>query len=680
MHYDAAVGSDFGGIGSLVLTLRLESSIDIVERELRARAFNDDRIMRLSSAFLNLPTEDFEKGLDIAVGEIASLETVTRVSVWRTDGDRMVRRSCWESSIKAPTFPLPERVRRDDFATLKRAAEGKDTLLMEPWRYGPEFETEREAYRISGVTSCLVSPMMAGEEFVGTVMIETTLQEEFGAVDIGAVHSACAILAEAFLRNDAERLLARQARVDRVTGLSNRWAFDVDLECALEELRSDGMDGLALAVIDLDRFKAVNDTFGHAIGDHLLAEVAHRLRHQADDRTTLARLGGDEILVLVQHVDGPDEAYEVLEHLLEVFRVPFNLPSGALALTASAGLAHTADGDTEMGELMARADVAMYQVKATGGDAVTIADRDSHIERSQRLRREADLQRAIQAGTLWVHYQPEVELATGRLLGAEALIRWQHPHSGLMTAAEFIPLIESTALIETVGRQVLREACKAASRWRGRVVGDDFLIRVNVAARQLRQERFVQEVGDALADADLPPSALCLELTESTLLTDPTVAVERFGQLRSLGVGLAIDDFGIGYSSFLQLRSLPLSALKIDRSFVTDLPAKSHRSGDRVDHARPGRRARPHGHRRGCRDRRTTCRVGRTGLSRRARVSARSSHAGQGFRRAGLLGRPVFSARSRGQHGDGVTDPGGARRGDRAVDAEVRTVLRGDRL
>ncbi len=576
VRYDAAVGPDFGDLGSLVLTLRPEADLDLAERELRARALNDERIIRLSSAFLNLPTEDFDAGLQVAVAELASLEDVTRVSVWRSSGDRVVRQASWAAPIGAPSVPLARRMRIRDFASLIAATKGRDTLLHEPWRHGPDYQAERDLFQSANTTCCLISPMSARDEFVGIIMVESTLTQDFGATHFAATQSASAILAEAFLRNDVERRLATQALTDRVTGMANRWAFDVELECALDDLQDGALKSVTLGIVDLDRFKVVNDSHGHAMGDRLLFEVAERLRARAGDEATLARLGGDEFLVLMTDVGGPDDALRAMEHLMEPLDMPFDLSGGAVALTVSGGVAHTTDGDTEPSELMSKADVAMYQVKSRGGDGIELSDPDAHRARSARLRLETELRRLIDEGGLEVHYQPEYELATNRLIGAEALARWEHPHHGLLAASEFIPLAEASGLIARLGRQVLVRACRTVAEWcRERDDDDPFLLRVNVASRQLRQKDFVDQVADVLADAELPAARLCLELTESTLLTDPLVAAERFSQLRELGVGLAIDDFGTGFSSYLQLRSLPLTALKIDRSFVTELP-QSH--------------------------------------------------------------------------------------------------------
>lgn len=572
IRYDAAIGQNFGSIGSLIVTLRLESSTGVAERELRARTLNMDRIVRISSAFLHLPTEDFDKGIDIAIDEVASLEDVTRVSVWRFVGNQVVRRAFWQAAAGAPSVPLADRIRMTEFVSLQRAAEGEDTYLNEPWTHGPEYAAERGMFLAAGSTAALISPMSAGGAFVGIVMVETTTISGFSAIHLDAVHSACAVLAEAFLRHDVEQRLAEQALTDRVTGLANRWAFDAELERGLSDLTAGQSQGLALAILDLDRFKVVNDTFGHAAGDQLLVDVARRLQHGAPRGTMLARLGGDELLVLVENVPTPDDSLRIVEDLVQCLAIPFDLPAGAISLTVSGGVAHTTDGSVGVGELMRLADIALYRMKGLGGDALALANPDTHRPRSHRLRRESELHEAVQHQKLSVHFQPEFDLRSGDLVGAEALVRWDHPIDGLLAAGEFVPLAEASGLIDAMGRQVLRMACEQAVPWCKRLGTRPFVLRVNVAARQLRNDDFVEQIEDTLVDTGLDPTALCLELTESTLLTDPAVAAVRFGALRALGIGLAVDDFGTGYSSYLQLRSLPLTALKIDQSFVSGLP------------------------------------------------------------------------------------------------------------
>ncbi len=575
VRYDAAIGQDFGAIGSLVLTLRLESSVSVAERALRTRVLNDDRIVRLSSAFLHLPADEFDKGLDVAMAELGSLESVLRASVWQAEGDRVVRRAYWQAPASLPTLPLSERARVDDFGSLRRARAGQETFLFLPWQHGPEFDGERALFDEAGITSVLVEPIIAGDTFVGALLLENTLGDEFGATHFSAARSACAVLAEAFTRHEVEDRLAVQARTDRVTGLANRWAFDAELDRALSDLAAGSTSGVALAIVDLDRFKVVNDTYGHGVGDQLLHDVADRLVDASSPRTMLARLGGDELLVLVEDVATADAAHRAVEELLDALVAPFDVSEGVLAVTVSAGVVHTTDPTDDVDVLMRAADLAQYRAKSIGGDAVLLADVATTRAQSVRLRRETELREAVDRGQLVVHYQGEFDLVTGALVGAEALVRWPHPTDGLLAAGEFVPLAEASGLINELGRQVLREACRDVASWQQSGGNVPFTLRVNLSARQVRQPDLVDQVGDALADCGLDPSVMCVELTESTLLADPVGAAAHFDALRELGVGLAIDDFGTGYSSLLQLRSLPLTALKIDQSFVAGLAASA---------------------------------------------------------------------------------------------------------
>ncbi len=528
VRYDAAIGQDFGAIGSLLLTLRLESSVSIAERALRTRVLNDDRLVRLSSAFVHLSTDDFDKGLDAAMAELGSLESVLRASVWRAEGDRLVCRAWWQAPANVPTRPLAERVRIDDYASLRRARAGQETFLYLPWQHGAAFDGERALFDEAGVTSVLIEPITAGDEFVGVLLLENTLGDEFGATHFSAARSACAVLAGAFVRHEVEVRLAVQARTDRVTGLANRWAFDDELNRALSDLSAGKQSGMALAIVDLDRFKVVNDTFGHAVGDRLLHDVAARLVGHAPPRTMLARLGGDELLVLVEDVATADAGHRAVETLLDALVAPFDVGEGVLAVTVSAGVVHTTDPAEEVDALMRAADLAQYRAKSIGGDAVLLADVVTTREQSVRLRRETELREAVDRHRLVVHYQGEFDLVSGALVGAEALVRWPHPTDGLLVAGEFVPLAEASGLIDELGRDVLRQACQDAAGWQRSRDSVPFTLRVNLSARQVRQPDLVDQVGDALADSGLDPAVLCVELTESTLLVDPAGAARHF--------------------------------------------------------------------------------------------------------------------------------------------------------
>ena len=326
----------------------------------------------------------------------------------------------------------------------------------------------------------------------------------------------------------------------------------------------------AVMFIDLDGFKDVNDTLGHAAGDQLLRAVSARLTTTLREMDTVGRLGGDEFVVLADggSVDvGPEL---VAERLLAVLSEPFHLDADALhplSISASIGIAI---GDRpSAGELLRDADIALYQAKASGKACFTVFDPDMQTAVQDRIYLQMDLQQALNEEQFFLVYQPVFELASGKVTGVEALIRWQHPLRGEIQPNEFIPLLEETGLINDVGRWVLREACLFASSW----PSDDMAlsVAVNVSARQLQVDQFVEDVRNALTDSGLDPNRLVLEITETAIIADLQATSQRLATIKKLGIRIAIDDFGTGYSSLAYLRELPVDTLKIDQAFVNAL-------------------------------------------------------------------------------------------------------------
>ncbi|WP_298803796.1 EAL domain-containing protein [uncultured Pseudokineococcus sp.] len=362
--------------------------------------------------------------------------------------------------------------------------------------------------------------------------------------------------------------ITRQAFYDQLTRLPNRALLLDRLERALARRDATGRS-TALLFVDLDRFKQVNDRYGHAVGDRVLAECAARVEGclRADD--TAARLGGDEFAVLLEDVTSEGHAVEVAERLVHAVSAPLRSLGIELGVGASVGVALAADGAGDAHALLGEADLAMYRAKAEGGGAVVVFHPSMHAERTDRLALEADLARAVDREELVLHYQPVVDLRDGRVLGAEALVRWQHPVRGLLGPDVFVPVAEATGDIAAVGRWVLREACRAAVRWR--VTAPSATVAVNVSPRQVADPGFVALVRDALRDARLPPEALVLEITESMLLPGGAPVLQRLEELAHADVSVAVDDFGTGYSSLSSLRRLPVDELKVDRSFVRDM-------------------------------------------------------------------------------------------------------------
>ncbi len=366
-----------------------------------------------------------------------------------------------------------------------------------------------------------------------------------------------------------EKQLTHQAFTDSLTGLPNRPLFKDRLQHAFAR-SSTSSSALAVYFLDLDGFKGVNDTLGHSAGDHLLIEVAARLRSLVRPIDTVARFGGDEFAVLVEGVpDGDGTA--LARRVCDAFEAPFVLGGDEVHVSVSIGIAYRDDPTVDAEQMLRNADLAMYQAKA-GPEGFAVYAPQMHEGLVARMRLEADLRKALAEDQFVVHYQPMMSMRTGEMTGVEALVRWQHPERGLIPPNDFIPLAEATGLIRPLGLWVLREACRQAVAWvtEGRTSGG-FKLSVNVSARQLQQEDLLEQVVGVLEETGMPGSALTLEMTESVLLDKGDETLTTLQALRALGIKLAIDDFGTGYSSLSYLHSFPVDILKIDRSFVERL-------------------------------------------------------------------------------------------------------------
>lgn len=580
VRYDARVGVEMGDLGSLVLTLHSPDARSHEVASLRQRLLVEDRLTRLATIVLHAPYERFEEALVEAASELGRLDWMGRVSVWTVDPvdpGRALRRAQWTAPVGGPRMGLSRQVLLDSSATLRSLRRGQEVHIDSRSVLSPELLShERRAFRALGLESALAVPLSIDEVFLGFLLLESATGDvAHDSLTTATARVAATFLAGALKRHAAEFRLAHQAHTDRVTGLGNRWAFEDALRQALAAVAAGTSVGFGLALVDLDRFKLVNDALGHAAGDQLLRKIATRLLGAVDNETVLGRLGGDELLVLLHNSATRADTQRRMDRLIGALNAPFDVAGHAMQVTASIGAVHVTDTLVGPGELLRRADVAMYRAKGLGGHTLEFDRPDSAGDDGASLRRELELRDAIRAGALTVHYQGEWDLSSGVLLGAEALVRWPHPSLGLLAAGEFVPLAEERGLVAELGWTVLREACRVALPWVSLREPDGFLLRVNVAADQLRDADFAQRVWAVLDELHFPPSGLCLELTESTLLADPRGSAVLFAQLRESGIGLAIDDFGTGYSSMLQLKRLPLSTLKIDRSFVGGLPDSS---------------------------------------------------------------------------------------------------------
>ncbi|MGE4221173.1 MAG: putative bifunctional diguanylate cyclase/phosphodiesterase [Alphaproteobacteria bacterium] len=370
-------------------------------------------------------------------------------------------------------------------------------------------------------------------------------------------------------RKEAERQIYLQANYDNLTGLPNRRLVMDRLNQALllaERKKTRG----CLLFLDLDRFKSINDTYGHAAGDDVLRTVGRRLRHCVRMTDTVGRLGGDEFVVILHEVgDGNTGAY-IAEKILYSLSEPFTLMSTEQFCVPSIGIVYFPDHGMQSDELLNRADVAMYHAKNGDGRHYAIFDSAMAERSAERVSLENDLHQAIAKNQLELFYQPKMDAGGKRLLGAEALLRWRHPEHGLVGPVEFVPLAEESGLIVPIGRWVLREACQQLARWRAE--GHDVpAVSVNVSARQFADRAFVNTVRNIVAEAGIEPGRLDLELTESIMTGDVELALATLQGLKNIGVTLSIDDFGTGYSSLAYLRNFPIDTLKIDQTFVRQM-------------------------------------------------------------------------------------------------------------
>jgi diguanylate cyclase (GGDEF)-like protein len=431
---------------------------------------------------------------------------------------------------------------------------------------GPDPAALNEEFAAAGIRAAIAAPFYLGGSVAGSLGVASRDERrEYGPRDhqVLLAFAECASLA--FNHARALDEAQHEAFHDGLTGLPNRSLFIDRLGHAIERGERSGAE-VGVLFCDLDGFKTVNDSLGHSAGDRLLVSVADRLRECLRSADTVARLGGDDFAVLLEELRGPGDAARAAQRILNALDAPFQLASREVYVTVSIGIA---TGTTDPDTLLRDADLAMYRAKSEGKGRYAMYEPALHTAIVERLELEVDLRRAIERGELELAYQPIFSLRSGAIESLEALARWRHPTRGVIPPARFIPLAEESGDIHALGAWVLREACQRAALWRARYPGFPGLqVSVNISSVQLREPRLVDEVAAALADAQLEPAGLALEITETVLIEDVEIASRRLEELKSLGVQIAVDDFGIGYSSLTYLQRFPLDSLKIERAFV----------------------------------------------------------------------------------------------------------------
>lgn len=423
-----------------------------------------------------------------------------------------------------------------------------------------------ETVRDQGASSCFAIPFFSNDQLDGILCLgfpdAVDLDDEAHATLEGFADR----LAVATAAEKKERLLQQQANFDALTGLPNRFLFKDRLERALIHARRERQT-IAVLFLDLDRFKTVNDTLGHSLGDRLLVEAAGRLARCIGENDSLARLGGDEFVILVSEETSINAVVHTARRILASFAQPFSLDEREVLVGTSIGIAIFPQDGNDSEELLRNADTAMYATKERGRGSYYFFDQSMNRRLKERARTESDLWRAVRDNEFELWYQPQLDLNDGRVCGVEALLRWRHPDRGVVGPAQFVPLAEELGLIEMIGSHALEMACRQYALWLDQGLALD-RVAVNVSPREFRQEDYVTRVHDVLKEFGMPPLRLTLEITENLLIQDTDMVRERLQRLKEAGVSFSIDDFGIGYSSLAYLQKLPIDTLKIDGSFI----------------------------------------------------------------------------------------------------------------
>ena len=455
---------------------------------------------------------------------------------------------------------------------LSRAVEEHRLVVTSDAPGDPLWSACRETFAPHGIKTCWTVPIETGGGVVlGTVSILLPEVRRPERADTSLLSNAASLAAIAIEQRQFAEQLLFQARFDSLTSLPNRLSLEESLRSAVSRAAGSGAR-VSLAYIDLDRFKQVNDTFGHAGGDELLREVAFRLSGALADGDVLARMGGDEFCVLRVETPGTaGQCGQLPERLLEALKAPFDLRGDEVFVGASIGVSVFPDDARDVVALQRHADAAMYTAKSMAGNGYRVFGPDVALGGGERLRLENDLRRALTRGELEIVYQPQMD-RDGALVGAEALLRWNHPELGPVRPSRFIPIAEESGLIQSIGLWVFEEVCTRIAAWRREGIGA-VPVSVNLSPVQFSQADLAETLERLLGTHGVPGSFLRLEVTESLLVKDVPATMTLLGRLKALGLGLAVDDFGTGYSSLSYLQLLPIDELKIDQAFLRDLVA-----------------------------------------------------------------------------------------------------------
>jgi diguanylate cyclase (GGDEF)-like protein len=533
-----------------------------LERELAQHARQHDAVARLGQ--IALRERDLKTLLEEVVATVASTLDVPLCGVLKLRADEEVLDMLCVMGIPEEQLgSLPAGGGTHAGYVLHT----RQPVVVEDLRSETRFDPTPLLMR--GIASGMGAVIEGHELPFGVLSAHTTEHRRFSADDVNFLVAVANVLSAAVERHRKEEITRHAALHDPLTGLPNR-ALALDrLDLALARRRREGSD-VAMLMLDLDRFKIINDSLGHAVGDELLLALASRLQGSVRPSDTVARLSGDEFVVVFERPAGVRHVVALAERISAAVRRPFELASGEHYLTASIGIAMAERPEDTSASLLRDADAAMYRAKQRGPGRYELFDATVRAQVLARLRTETELRQALDEGRLRVHYQPIVDLASGQPVATEALVRWEHPRRGLISPLEFVQIAEETGLIIELGRHVLETACEQGARWQRRF-GVPLQMFVNVSGCQVANPLFPVEVDDIAKASGLLPGTLGLEVTESVLIDETGASMAVLGNLDARGLRLVLDDFGTGYSSLSYLRRFPLGGVKVDRSFTDGL-------------------------------------------------------------------------------------------------------------